>query len=380
MKFIVLVLFFSINFKCFAAYNLNYSIKDLQILAKENEYKEFFAHFKDVKPSERDAYWRKLVDEVSISFLQNIDSKPKITKTDIDNIDQLFSHPVISKNEKFKNLRLKIGLKYFDKLFSENNTNNADELLQFWLKETSFADYAYQFGLLSTKINASIDTQWHFYSKAFNGAQSHRYCNTEHAAQIIIQKLTQVTGTDTFSDPDQFLDKLINQDCKQALSPFIKDYFFQANTNLRPIIYELLYSKSSSIDQDLISFYYILSGPVVSKAFNHSWNKLSEIKNDSTRRENLLKALKDKDTLPDGLFSLLDQEKKNLLIQFVYKNIPEYFDLYATTCISYLKGEKIYAKGNPTLHCQDLFDYTERVNSELVNDLLKFQYKQAKKF
>ena len=35
--------------------------------------------------------------------------------------------------------------------------------------------------------------------------------------------------------------------------------------------------------------------------------------------------------------------------------MPEYLDYYARTCLEYLEGKKVFPRGNPTLHCKELF-------------------------
>lgn len=383
MIYIVWVLFFSLNLQAKEAPLIGnkYNLKDLSILAEEKDYKEFFAHFKDIRPALRDQQWKRLVDDMAFSFALDLDKKITINKDDLYNLDLIFSNTSIKNNEKFKNQRLKIGYRYFQQAFIAEKPKNFDEILNFWSKDPSFADYAMKFGNLIGEYDAPLEIQWSFYSKAFNGAQAYRYCDSSESAQIILAKLYSLVSTQTQYSADQILSKLVSFDCQKVALNYLKQEYYTASNNLKPYLYDLITKDSIGQGElDYLSFYYILSGPVVSQAFNRSWNRLEELKLNEERRRGLIEILKTKETLPDGLFSMLDQDKKSILIQFVYKNIPEYFDFYAQTCISYLKGEKNYSKGNPTLYCNDLFDYTERVKPELVNELLKFQYKQAKKF
>ena len=79
------------------------------------------------------------------------------------------------------------------------------------------------------------------------------------------------------------------------------------------------------------------------------------------------------DPLPDEIFALATPTKRKTLVKFMYKNLPEYFSLYAQSCLNYLKGKKFKA-GNPTFYCKEFFQLSQ--NKPWPSLRAKLEYKK----
>ena len=74
-------------------------------------------------------------------------------------------------------------------------------------------------------------------------------------------------------------------------------------------------------------------------------------------------------TLPGQLFKTSNKKRLSIILSFLSKNIPEYFNHYAKTCISYLQGNIKTNGGNPTPGCHELFRIAKKnkwISSELI--------------
>ena len=70
-----------------------YSLKDLQILESENNYKEFFQHALDLRPSLRTKEWQALVDSMANSFSKQVLKKNIIEDKEFSMLSEILTYP-----------------------------------------------------------------------------------------------------------------------------------------------------------------------------------------------------------------------------------------------------------------------------------------------
>ena len=110
---------------------------------------------------------------------------------------------------------------------------------------------------------------------------------------------------------------------------------------------------------------------------DESLKSLNTVALDHTLREMVLKKIKTYDPLPGKLF--LQTSKSGVgRVRILARKFPEMIDLYARTCLSYLKGEKEFPRGNPTPECHELFKLSKTLDI-LPKSFIK-QYGHATKF
>ncbi len=366
----------------FAAVNKNvlYSFKDLEILAQENNYQEFFQHCLDIRPTLRSERWAQLVDQMAGAWGNEVKKAATLTSAQFAFMQEMFQLSPLKTNGSFKLLRADLGYKYlvneWDKTEAQSQ-NVLNSMKTFWSKDTT----SHELGLKLMKFvldrTGDINEAWYFVSEIMKTPQSGFYCKRSDIQPIVLQKLTYSLNN-SITPVRKTLQNLLHQDCWKEIKSQVKDYYQKLPQDSKGPFYTLL--KEEELipyeEKDLFAFTYILSGPGKSDAFNETWNTITALKDSSERREILLSQLKELPTLPDGVFGSYDLEKKRIIVNFIQKVVPEYFDFYAKTCIQYLKGEVKFSQGNPTLNCQELFKMTEK-NPDLVNPVLKFQYTQA---
>ena len=79
-----------------------YNLSDLQVLANENNFKEFFDHALDIRPSERLEPWQEMVSKMAGLLTQSTLEKENIDKNDFKNIERLLTWPHLRINDDFK--------------------------------------------------------------------------------------------------------------------------------------------------------------------------------------------------------------------------------------------------------------------------------------
>lgn len=75
------------------------------------------------------------------------------------------------------------------------------------------------------------------------------------------------------------------------------------------------------------------------------------------QREEILPLLLKLDPLPGSLFALADKARRDILMNHVEVNFPEYIDGYLKVCRDYRKGVGTYPHGSPTPYCTELIQW-----------------------
>jgi hypothetical protein len=81
-----------------------YEIKDLKILYSEKSYLEFFEHAKDIKPSQRNELWIKMVNEMAEGLANEIISDKIYNNKKFQTLVLVSSWSSLSQNNYFKSL------------------------------------------------------------------------------------------------------------------------------------------------------------------------------------------------------------------------------------------------------------------------------------
>ncbi|MFZ4714368.1 MAG: hypothetical protein ACOYL6_11670 [Bacteriovoracaceae bacterium] len=360
---------------------LRYSLKDLEIVKDEKDYADFFLHAKDLRPSQRTDNWKSMIDEMGVSWAQKMKLSATFDSSHFQFMEEMFELAPLQTNERFKQLRAELGLKYFRQALSTLENEKINQLIlmmkNFWKKDQDTHETGLTLLKLVYEQNNDISEAWYFVDSPLKSAQSAFYCSRKDIEPLVMTKLARAFE-ESLASPKKVILSVIHKECWNAIKTNAKSYYLSFPQRIRGSFYTLLSEEGliNSIEKDLYSFFYLMEGPIKGEAMNQTWNIVGALKNENKKREELIERLQSLDTLPDAVLGSYDQDRKQIIVNFVGKVFPEYFDFYARTCIQYLKGEVKFAEGNPTLHCKDLFKMVEK-NPDLVNPVLTIQYKQS---
>ncbi len=384
----ILILGIALPYK--ANFSALYTIKDLEILERANDYSEFLSHAKDIPPTKRDSHWKEMVQGVAEKFVVDCEKNSRFEEKWFSYIESLLMWPEIISDVIFLNNRASYGVKYLDYCLTKKIDEKCkDEVSKFW-KRTPGQDPYLATGLLTLigKYKISTDT-WPLYSTIARSDGSTFLCRRQDVKDSLIQEL--ITRIDKKAQgvllPNQDLQiiiyEIMNDDCWAELKKDLVTSLYSKSPLRREISFTLLYGQNSlSQDEiDTFSAFFILSGPTAGPIFNIAWNNVKNLGLNFERRNEVLKKLQLMDPLPGELFNIFDQKKKTILLNHLHKNFPEYLDHYAKTCIDYLSGKNKFPNGNPTIQCKDFFKNvsgTDLISSKLQQEYMSININNSK--
>jgi hypothetical protein len=344
-----------------------YTLADLEVLSLEKNYKEFFAHALDVRPSERQEKWKEMVSQMADGNARQILSSSVVQKENFVSIETLFSWPALKSDDLFKAHRQEIGLRFLTKCLKDE-APCWGELQAFWEVDKKDPDVAFKLAKLTTNLTESPIKTWTFLDVALKSPLSEFYCKEEFVLTSVWEKLE--IDYIRLGPQGNFLKKIdqtVHPDCLISLNLWAKKLLYKPNKVLdRELAYQILdtQGKGEETIKDFFYTVYLLENPSKGELFNYAWNRLTDLGKSVKRRDEVIKKIKTLDPLPDSLFSSLDEAKKNAILAQFKTKFPEYLNYYTDQCLLFYGGKKSFPQGNPTIKCQNLME------SDVAIDLL----------
>jgi hypothetical protein len=332
-----------------------YNLKDLEALAKEGSYKEFFEHALDVRPSERQENWKSMVSRMGDEIGRKVLENSEIDRKDFLKIEELFTWPSLKSDDVFKVRRQEIGINYLRKCL-KTETPCWSDFKNFWEKDKENPETAFKLAELALNKESSPVSTWNLLEVSLKSPLSEFYCKKDFVMNALWGKIEiDYIKLGAEGDLMKKIDQTVHPDCLPTLISEAKNRLNRpSRIQDREIAYQILKSQSKA-DEALTDFFYtvyLLDNPAQGELFNYSWNRIRELGGTISRRERVLKKLKSLDPLPDELFSSLDETKKRVVLKHLKTYFPEYLDFYTDQCIKFYSGKGSFPQGNPTIHCQ----------------------------
>ena len=346
MKILLTLLFCSLH-----AFGQNvYTMKDLRILYKQNDYKEYFDHAKDVIPSSRDSEWQEMTSKLGIKYLETLSKKqtPLSTKEQLL-IDKISRWTIFKDDETFNNAKRPILIGVINKCLSLKNSNNCLAMAkQIFIKDSDPA-----FGIKILKIlnlNRNIEYSAKDLQVFILPMLSSNICS------FYINKEPLKSTVDTLfeSDTSFFAKNEIEKDCKQALVKELKAKLYTTKSNLIRKNIKFTLRKWGKIHSNDIYFYNMaqfLSDYKFSKEeLFTKWKTFKTLGKDVRIRNIILdKLFKIRPLYGKILYN--ESTEARAIISAIERYTPEYFSKYASLCLDYYTG-KVQA---PSGDCHQLF-------------------------
>lgn len=341
------------------AFAASYSLADLEVLTQEGNFDEFFAHALDIRPSERQDAWKGMLGKMADGYGRQILSKTDITKAQFRKIESLYTWPALKADDVFKLHRQDIGLKYL-KACLKTSDPCWGEVKAFWEADQKDPDVAFKMAEMTLPFEAKSVPTWTYLDVAVKSPLSEFYCKKEFVLDAVWSKLEiDYIRLGTTGDLLKKIDQTVHPDCLISLNQFANRKLQKPDKSMdRELAYQLL-SAQGKVNPQLMDFFYtvyLLENPSKGELFNYAWNRLHELSKNVSRRDEVLKKLKNLDPLPDDVFGSMDEAKKRTVLTHFKNNFPEYLYYYTNQCLLYYGGKTSFANGNPTMKCQDLMN------------------------
>ena len=362
-----------------------YSMADLEILAQEKGYTEYFAHALDIRPSERNERWKEMTILMAENWAKTIKQKAEPTIEDYQQIEKLFLWPTLKNNEFFRPLRFRFGISYLQNCFRAESWNKCWPLLKnFWEADPTDPDTALQMVELVQKFRPQeeIFDYWPWLKVALNSPLSEFYCQKEVINDLLWEKIRiEWIKVNKDGSLHKKLQSMVHQDCMKGLTKYAAQKLSPLSSALdREQAFAILKGekKLSALQTELFYIYFLMDNPSQGETFNYAWNHLQELGKSSPKRDQLLSKIKSESTLPDETMNSLDEGKRRIVLKEIHKQFPELLQYYGKSCLGYVSGSQTFEQGNPTLYCKQIIE--SGLAPELFGPELTGQIKRHLKF
>lgn len=344
-----------------------YSLADLEVLAQDGSYLEFFEHALDVRPTERQESWKAMVGKMADTYAKEILAKNEISPKDFQKIEDLYSYPSLRTDDVFRLRRQEVGSKFLKKCLQKEDPC-WNELRAFWEKDKSDPEVAMKLAEMTMNHEDSPIPTWTFLDVALKSPLSEFYCKKEFVMTALWGKIEiDYVRLGPKGDLMKKIDQTIHPDCMPSLLKEARARLYHPPKVFdREVAYQVL-SSQSKVTQEIQDFFYtvyLLDNPSQGELFNYSWNRVKELARTSPRREAVLRKMRELDPLPDAILSSLDQAKKRVILKHFKTYFPEYLDHYTNQCVEFYGGKGSFPAGNPTIHCQEF------MKSDLAHEII----------
>ncbi|GEM_PF-1364942 len=381
----VLLLSLIFGFNLTLAAQDKYTYADLEILAQEKSFSEYFNHALDVRPSERDEKWKTMTLSMAEGWVKTLKLKAGPTIEDYRRIESLFTWPLLKSNEFFRPLRFSFGISYLENCFRGSPWETCYPLAQgFWEADPTDPDTAIKMIELVQKFHPeqSQFDYWPWLKVALASPLSEFYCKRDQINELLWQKIRiewiKVNKNGSLSKK---IRAMVHSDCMIGLSRYAYNKLTTSSNALdREQAFAILKNtpKLSPLDTELFYVYFLMDNPSQGETFNYAWSSLQGLGKKSKKRDLLMEKIKSAKTIPDETMNSLDEEKRRVVLTEIHKQFPELLRYYGNTCLEYITGSKTFDSGNPTLYCKQIID--SGLASELFGPELTIQIKKNLKF
>lgn len=338
-----------------------YAMADLEILAQEKNFKEYFTHALDPRPSERNDKWKELTLSMAEQWAKVLKQKAEITEEDFKQIEVLFAWPLLKNNEFYRPLRFNLGLTFLQNCFRKQTWEKCSSTMhQYWEADPTDPDTAVRMIELTQKFAPTSETYdyWPWLKVALSSPLSEFYCQKDQINEILWNKIKiewiKVNKEGSFSEK---IKSLMHKDCLPGLNAFAqKKLSASANAMDREQAFAILQNqkKLTTQNKDLFYIYFLMDNPAQGETFNYAWNELQALGKSAQKREKILHLIKKDPTLPDETMNSMDEGKRRVVLKEIHRHFPELLYHYGQSCLNYVSGKVTYERGNPTLHCKQI--------------------------
>ena len=167
-----------------------YTMKDLQVLANQQAWRELAEHLGDITPTGRNKEWEQLAEKAALGVLQDSDSKLKPDAGIVASDDLLSRFPGLKKSKEFMTKRAEIGLQSFARCFSYQYyfAECNKQLKKFIASDAGNLDLAFKAGKL-VRLNMSHWSALPYFRSGLAQKNESRNCQDEDVQLAVLSGL-----------------------------------------------------------------------------------------------------------------------------------------------------------------------------------------------
>lgn len=328
-----------------------YTLKDLEVLERENNFEEFLKHVNDIRPSERQKLWKEMYQSMALEMINNKLKAGDYSFKTFQQIENVGRSSAMSQDEFYQLKRSLYARKFFTECYlqssgstaaqGEYSFKNCDrELNAFWTTSRKDPDVGLELAQLLEKYPSTLSS-WPFYQRAINDSVAPLYCEKPFVQKALIKKLTHESFEPQFNgDYKTLTNHLIPENCFAKLVPALKEMTTSSLTNglEKEMALNILEAKGkiNPADEDLLAVVYLLDGPVVGDKMNVAWSRVEKLGENFTKRKDVIEKIKNLPVIPDKIFRDPKASRHQAIINLFARNFPEVLNYYGSRCIDLL--------------------------------------------
>jgi len=307
--------------------NIAYSLKDLISLCEKKQPTEYFAHMRDIPPTQRDNNWDECTRSLSSNYLLKISLKKKITREDFLRSEFLNSFSVNQANSEFQDNRDTIGHRYIKECFSKKQGFCQEDLDSFW----SYPPLREE---VTLKFTPYFQNSWEVFKYVLNKPRAEIYCQKKIIQNSIFQQFNKIQEIDS----DAYIlkvDSITHPSCWKALIPAMKRELTKDKSpfsrNLKRVL--LLKSQIRKAPENFTLFKPFFNNLKPGESLNKAWNFIESLKKNKKQRSDLEKWLDQTPIISFSLFENPNQFYRRTLMNHLMASFPEFFSNFTDRCL-----------------------------------------------
>lgn len=364
-----------------AAQGQLYTLEDLQVLETNRDYREFLDHATDVRPSERREPWPQMVRNMATGYIDFLIKRKDYSQESFNYIEGLTSWPTLRQDEFFHIRWQRYGIRSIRHCLSESEANDSDQckgrLQRLWHSTTPNPEFGLQVAELMRQLDPKSNLWEYYQHSAQSPIVAEYHCSRAELKRWAFRTLHEKIQRNDLHGKQlkKEIESQLHIHCWEHLEADLKRILHGPRP--QQISAYLLLDAMDALEreqEDLFLVRYFLEGPEVGRLFNLSWARIEQLSRDRQRRESVLRKLTSLDPLPGAIFATTHGERREVLLNHLSQNFPEYLDSYGRTCLDYREGLRHFPRGNPTIECRELFQAQEQSDSRWVDQGLRLRY------
>lgn len=337
-----------------------YTMKDLEALEENRNFAEFFAHAKDIRPSQRGDVWNKMVTSMADQYLKKLQEGLSISQKEFELAAEVSTWAPLKNDEFYAKKRNQLALAFFDKCLAKTNGSVSGlpckkRMLEFFHTFNKEPELGIALAGILREADKTIDL-WSFAAPMAQSAFGEFYCDKTPLYESLKKKLLSVT------DPS----KHAHKDCLKSFSLRAKKDLASSEVEKRTTSFAIL-EKLGKLEEEERRKHLIgrLLGAsfLEDKAWGEGYEALQALGENPSLRKTVLEELSALNSLPDNLFARKERKRVMALTKQLAKNFPEYLDYYTGKCLEWLEGKGDFPSGNPTPNCHQYFEFAKILES-----------------
>lgn len=347
-----------------------YGLTDLAVLESEKDTEEFFKHYRDIRPSERQKQWREMTLNMGVLWIEKLLADKKFEQKDFELLHERSKTYPFQEDELFQFTKRKYLTLYFAKCFEGNRKSCSHDLNRSLAATQLESQWSYD--LLTKHLNKlEIDQVRILNKNILQSPDALIFCGKKDFFAPLLRQYVQDKVTENDLQKNLNL-SLVTKSCRLRMKEY-QAKLLQLSPRDKRLDTFLFLEELGNIDSKEREIFYIsyaLDNAEIGDTLNLAWNFIQGLAENYKKRDELLIELNKLPNLPgETVFKNPNYERHSAIINLFKKNFPEYLDAYAKSCLKHLNGEK--TSSNPKA-CHEFFSF-KGLEPKWKNDYLKLK-------